>query len=60
MNEELRARLLTKIAQMRQLAEEIKQEAGDPAIESYIRISDVYCMWAEWCLGEGDVQIEAK
>ncbi|TDA68299.1 MAG: hypothetical protein D9V47_08610 [Clostridia bacterium] len=60
MTEEIRGELLAKIAQMRQLAGEVKEEAGIPSIEAFMRTSDVYCMWAQWFLGEGEVQVEAK
>lgn len=59
MNEQLREAILAKISQIRQLVREVKDESASPAIESFMRNSDVYCMWAEWSLGGVDIQIEA-
>lgn len=60
MDEAKRQEILDKIAQMRRLAQEVKETVGIPSIEAFMRHSDVYCMWAQWFLGEGDLQVEAK
>ncbi|TDA68258.1 MAG: hypothetical protein D9V47_08400 [Clostridia bacterium] len=60
MDEAKRQEVLEKIVQMRRLAQEVKETAGIPSIEAFMRNSDVYCMWAQWFLGEGDLQVEAK
>ena len=54
MDEQLRKELIPKLTAMRKLGEEVRQVAGSPCIESYMRFIDLYCASALWQLGELD------
>jgi hypothetical protein len=54
MEESLRKELAQKLAAIQKLGKEVRETAGLPCIESYMRFVDINCTSALWHLGEID------
>lgn len=52
MEEALRKDLIEKLFEIRKLGKEVRNRAGLPAIEAYMRFVDMNCVSALWQLGE--------
>jgi hypothetical protein len=54
MEEETREEVLAKLNEIGRLIGEIRELWPSPNIEASLRFAEMYCRWAQFCLGEAD------
>lgn len=46
--------LLEDVNTIIELSRKVRDTAGEPALESFMRFTEMYAKWAAWFLGDGE------